>query len=78
MRLNNKQDDIDMARKKNEMVAYGCRYFLGDRPCKWHKKEGVSCVCRYFTPVQENILIIKLDAVGDVLRTTCLLPISAT
>ena len=56
-------------------VAYDCKYFLGDRPCKWHKLSGVKCKCEHYLQVEENILIIKLDAVGDVLRTTCLLPV---
>ena len=63
-----------MAQMKNEVVAYDCRYFLGDRPCIWHKTEGVSCECEHYVPLQESLLIIKLDAIGDVLRTTCLLP----
>lgn len=55
-------------------VAYDCKYFLGDRPCTWHKINGVLCKCNHYIQIKENILIIKLDAVGDVLRTTCLLP----
>ncbi len=51
-----------------------CRYFLGDRPCVWHKREGVKCRCRYYERIETRILLIKLDAMGDVLRTTCLLP----
>lgn len=58
-------------------IAYNCQYFLGDRPCVWHKKEGSLCACEHYQPVQGNLLIIKLDAMGDVLRTTCLLPVIA-
>ena len=58
-------------------IAYNCRYFLGDRPCVWHKKEGCLCECGHYEPVRGSLLIIKLDAMGDVLRTTCLLPIIA-
>lgn len=51
-----------------------CRYFRGDIPCAPNKREGVHCDgCRYYQPVTENILIIKLGAAGDVLRTTPLL-----
>lgn len=60
-----------MARRE---IAFDCRYFLGDRPCIWHKAEGVLCACRHYEPIAERILIIKLDAMGDVLRTTALLP----
>lgn len=55
-------------------VAYDCRHFLGDRPCSWHKKEGLLCRCEHYEPLSGRLLIIKLDAMGDVLRTTCLLP----
>ncbi len=58
-------------------IGYDCRYFLGDRPCVWHKKSGALCECEHYTPLTESVLIIKLDAMGDVLRTTCLLPIMA-
>jgi ADP-heptose:LPS heptosyltransferase len=57
----------------NREIAYDCRFFLGDRPCKWHKTEGCLCPCQNYVRVGEKILIIKLDAVGDVLRTTCIL-----
>jgi len=55
-------------------IAFDCRFFLGDRPCKWHKSTGVLCQCDHYEPVSERLLIIKLDAMGDVLRTTALLP----
>lgn len=53
--------------------AFDCRYFLGDRPCVWHKLEGSLCTCEHYEAVQHRILVIKLAAIGDVLRTTCLL-----
>ena len=56
-------------------IAYDCRYYLGDRPCVWHKKQGVLCECDHYIPLTGSLLIIKLDAMGDVLRTTCLLPV---
>lgn len=55
-------------------VAFDCRYFLGDRPCVWHKTSGVLCTCDHYQRVEQRVLIIKLDAMGDVLRTTALLP----
>lgn len=55
-------------------VAFDCRYFLGDRPCIWHKRSGVVCTCEHYERIDERLLIIKLDAMGDVLRTTALLP----
>ncbi len=56
-----------------------CRWFRGDVPCKPHKKSGCHCheadgsVCAQYVPQSGNILIIKLGAIGDVIRTTPLL-----
>ena len=51
-----------------------CRHFQGDRPCVYNKLQGIMCNnCNYFSPVGFKILIIKFDAVGDVLRTTSIL-----
>jgi len=48
-----------------------CRYFLGDRPCRFRRMcEG----CPHYSPMGTRILVIKLAATGDVLRTTPLLP----
>jgi ADP-heptose:LPS heptosyltransferase len=55
-------------------IAFDCRFFVGDRPCLWHKSTGVLCTCDHYQKVEERVLIIKLDAIGDVLRTTALLP----
>jgi ADP-heptose:LPS heptosyltransferase len=55
-------------------IAYDCRFFIGDRPCRWHKVSGVLCTCDHYHRIEERLLIIKLDAIGDVLRTTSLLP----
>lgn len=55
-------------------VAIDCRYFRSDRPCRWHKREEALCLCAHYEPIRARILLIKLDAMGDVLRTTSLLP----
>lgn len=55
-------------------IAWDCRFFLGDRPCTWHKQTGVVCTCDRYERVEERVLIVKLDAMGDVLRSTALLP----
>ena len=55
-------------------IAWDCKYFLGDRPCIWHKQTGVLCTCDRYERVDERLLIVKLDAMGDVLRSTALLP----
>lgn len=56
------------------MLAYDCRHFLGDRPCRPHKETGALCKCDRYAPITGRVLMIKLDAMGDVLRTTALLP----
>ena len=55
-------------------IAFDCKFFRGDRPCTWHKKTGVLCTCEHYAKVEEQVLIVKLDAMGDVLRSTALLP----
>jgi heptosyltransferase-2 len=58
----------------NTVVHEDCRHFRGDRPCLPHKREGVHCDgCPHFDPIHKRILIIKLGAAGDVIRTTPLL-----
>lgn len=63
-----------MKNESNREIAFDCRFFVGDRPCTWHKATGVLCTCDHYQKVEERVLIIKLDAIGDVLRTTALLP----
>ena len=59
-----------------KQLKYDCRAFRGDVPCQPHKQYGVHCVddlgrdCSYYDPVTRKILIIKLGALGDVVRTT--------
>jgi len=59
---------------KSVVMATDCRYWRADRPCAFHKKEGVECECHHYDKVAERVLVIKLDAMGDVLRSTCVLP----
>ena len=52
-----------------------CRLYRGSMPCRFHKSDGRLCEdCSDYDPVREKILIVKLAAVGDVLRTTSILP----
>ncbi len=52
-----------------------CRHFPGDRPCRFNKESGQLCDgCPHFATAGTRILIIKLAALGDVLRTTVILP----
>jgi ADP-heptose:LPS heptosyltransferase len=51
-----------------------CRYFKGDIPCRQNKQFGVMCdKCEFYEKTNSKILIIKLGAAGDVIRTTPLL-----
>jgi len=52
-------------------ARFDCRHFIGDRPCQW----GGRCEgCEHYSPMGRRILIVKLAAAGDVLRTTAILP----
>lgn len=52
-----------------------CIHFPGDRPCRFNKETGQVCTdCPYYISPSRRIIIIKLDAVGDVLRSTSILP----
>jgi heptosyltransferase-2 len=47
-----------------------CKFFEGDRPCV-HKRECPGC--DLYEPVRKRVLVLKLAALGDVLRTTPIL-----
>ncbi len=55
------------------------RHFRGDIPYKPYKEHQVHCTdergneCTYFSSISNRILIIKLGALGNVLRTTPLI-----
>jgi heptosyltransferase-2 len=55
-------------------VRRDCLHFRGDIPCRPHKQRGVHCAdCPDFVEREGRILIVKLGAAGDVIRTTPLL-----
>lgn len=55
-------------------IHYDCRFFKGDIPCKPNKLRGKTCpTCDEFEPIKTRILMIKLGAAGDVIRTTPLI-----
>jgi heptosyltransferase-2 len=52
-------------------IKFDCRHFRGHIPCKPNKQEGYACsACPAYAPIDKRILIIKLGAIGDVIRTT--------
>jgi heptosyltransferase-2 len=57
-----------------EIFKADCLYFKGDVPCKPHKEHGYHCGdCPAYKKISKRILIIKLGAIGDVIRTTPLI-----
>lgn len=57
------------------IIHTDCRYYRGSMPCTFHKKDGRPCDgCPDYEQITHKILIVKLAAVGDVLRTTSILP----
>ena len=58
-------------KSKKFSVRIDCRLFRGDIPCS----PGAICEnCPDYEPMGKKILILKLGAIGDVLRTTPVLP----
>lgn len=56
------------------VIKRDCTHFRGDLPCKPHKEYGVHCEnCDHYIKRNGKILIIKLGAIGDVIRTTPLI-----
>ncbi|MBL8753177.1 MAG: glycosyltransferase family 9 protein [Planctomycetes bacterium] len=51
-----------------------CRHVKWDRPCAPHKQRSKVCAtCDEYAPIRHRILMVKLAATGDVLRTTSFL-----
>ncbi len=58
------------------MINLHCRHYRGSRPCKFNKSEGAECpTCTRVAEFKCRVLIVKLDALGDVLRTGSLVPV---
>jgi heptosyltransferase-2 len=52
-------------------VKFDCLHFKGEYPCVPNKERGKICFnCDEYAPAGKKILIIKLGALGDVIRTT--------
>ncbi len=52
-------------------IKYDCRHYRGDRPCAQNR---LCNGCGAYQPYTHNLCVIKLGALGDVLRTLCILP----
>jgi ADP-heptose:LPS heptosyltransferase len=58
-----------------DMISFDCRHYRAAKPCTFNKQNGSECPsCRHFSSYQDRVLFIKLDAIGDVLRSASLLP----
>lgn len=56
-------------------IRTNCKFYKGTMPCIFNKLDGRICrQCKDYISIKEKILIIKLGAQGDVLRTTSILP----
>lgn len=64
-----KQRDSDIRRTRMKL-GLDCRHYRGDRPCS----KGCQGGCEHHEPMGQRILLIKLAALGDVIRTEALLP----
>jgi heptosyltransferase-2 len=52
-------------------VKFDCKHFMGSIPCKPSKQLNLTCSnCTEYKKISKRILIIKLGALGDVIRTT--------
>ena len=57
------------------MIRFDCRHYRAAKPCVFNKQDGAECPsCTHFAPYKDRVLFIKLDAIGDVLRSASLLP----
>lgn len=55
-------------------IKFDCRFFKSEYPCLPNKLRGKICIdCDEYIKISKKILIIKLGAIGDVLRTTPLI-----
>jgi len=63
-------EDI-LTKLKKDKIRFDCRYYTGYKPCG---KSEFCEDCNLYDPWGKRILIIKLAALGDVLRTTPILP----
>lgn len=58
----------------NGQLRLDCRNYRGERPCSAGIQGFCPPACPQYNPMGQRILIIKLGALGDVIRTAALLP----
>lgn len=57
------------------LKEFDCRFFASEKPCKFKLDCPIDNTCQKYQSMGTRILIIKLAAIGDVLRTTPILPV---
>lgn len=55
----------------SQLFAPDCRLYRGDKPCAHNR---VCQGCSHYQPFTSRVCVIKLGALGDVVRTLCILP----
>ncbi|MBN2445165.1 MAG: glycosyltransferase family 9 protein [Phycisphaerae bacterium] len=58
----------------SDWLKLDCRHYRGDRPCVPGIQGVCPSDCEAYSPMGYRILIVKLAALGDVIRTTAVLP----
>ena len=49
------------------VIRFDCRHYIGEKPCRFRR---LCDGCHEYSPMGARILVIKLAAMGDVIRTT--------
>jgi ADP-heptose:LPS heptosyltransferase len=62
------------ATSASRFLKLDCRHYRGDRPCLAGVQGACPPACDTYAPHGTRIVIIKLGALGDVIRTLALLP----
>ena len=65
---------LPRASRVDPALKLDCRRYRGDRPCTAGIQGVCPADCGQYDPMGHRILIIKLAALGDVIRTAALLP----
>ena len=70
----NPHPELPAASVVEPRLRLDCRNFRGDRPCAAGVQGVCPTSCPQCRPIDARILLIKLGALGDVIRTAALLP----
>lgn len=68
------KDPLIWGNQAGQWLRLDCRHYRGDRPCAAGVQGVCPTDCEDYSAMGHRILIIKLGALGDVIRTAALLP----